>query len=138
MPWQVDYLQDDEVVIAKASGPMTLENFEGIYAAGIARAQEHDTRQILIDARQVAMAIPPTQLYGLPALLEQKGLTRGYKVAIVVADDAKTDDNLVFLETIFYNRGFQFRVFTETREARTWLKPNTFAPNVRHRRSHEA
>ena len=117
MSWQVDYQRNDKTVTVNASGPITLEDFVGIHAAGVAAARKHDTRQILIDARDMTMAIPPTQLYGLPALLEEKGLTRGHKVAIVTSNHAKPDENLSFLETVFYNRGFFLRVFTETQAA---------------------
>lgn len=138
MPWQVDYLTNEDAVTVTVSGPVTLEDFVGIHAAGIAMAREHDTRRILIDALGMIMAIPPTQLYGLPILLEEKGLTRGHKVAIVVTDHARPDENLSFLETVFYNRGFPLRVFTETPEALAWLKPGAPTSDAADRRTNEA
>jgi hypothetical protein len=129
MAWQVKYSADDSIVTVKVSGQTNLEDLVRTFAAGIAGAREHHVKRILIDARQMTITSSATQLYGLPGLLQEQGLTRAHKVAIIVSDNLEPNEDFSFLETIFYNRGFSICLYSETTQALAWLKHTAELPH---------
>jgi len=119
---QVKHLTDDSVVVVEVSGQISQDDLVETFTAGITTAQEHCFKRILIDAREVTITSSATQLYSLPKLLHEQGLTRAHKVAILFSGDSEASKDLSFLETIFFNRGFPMRLFAERAEAMKWLK----------------
>ncbi len=129
MAWQVKYSADDGIVTVKVSGQTNLEDLVRTFAAGIATAREHRVKRMLIDARQMTITSSATQLYGLPGLLQEQGLTRAHKVAIVVSDRPEPNEDFSFIETIFHNRGFSICLYSEMTQALAWLKHTSNLPH---------
>jgi len=122
MAWQVEHLTDDGVVMVVVSGETGLDDLLATFAAGATKARELGVKRLLIDGREMTLASSTTELYGLPGLLQERGLTRAHKVAIVFSGELEPDKDLLFLETVFFNRGFPLRLFPEKNEAIVWLK----------------
>lgn len=122
MAWQVDYLAEEQVITVKFSGAAGMEDLKATCTQCIAVAREHATYAILADASKTALTAQTTELYHLPDTLEEKGLTRHYRVAMVISDDPNQKESFTFFETVFVNRGFQMRLFTEQSAALEWLR----------------
>jgi len=122
MTWQVDYLVEQQVVAATVSAMVGIQEISEMVARGLAVAAERATGTILIDARQTKLDALTTELYRLPEIVEKLGLTRTHRVAVVIADDPEQMDSFLFVETVFFNRGFPVRLFTEVTAALKWLK----------------
>jgi hypothetical protein len=135
MTWQVDYLTEQQVVAVNpdpdvsrctSGGPDTpadMHEFTEIVARGVVVAAEHAVHAILIDARAMKLAAQTTELYHLPEIVQEQGLTRRHRVAVVVPGDSAQKESFLFIETVFFNRGFQVRLFAEVTTALKWLKP---------------
>jgi hypothetical protein len=123
MTWQVDYLAEQQVVAVQISAMADMQEFTEILARGLAAAAEHAIHAILIDARQMKLTAQTTELYHLPETVEELGLTRRHRVALVISGDSEPKDSFSFVETVFFNRGFQVRLFAETIAALEWLHP---------------
>lgn len=122
MTWQIEHSAADGVVMVGVSGEAGLDELQAIFVAGASAASEHGVRRILVDAREMALSSSTTELYSLPGRLREQGLTRAHKVAIVFSGDPDSNKDLLFLETVFFNRGFPMRLFPAKGEAITWLK----------------
>lgn len=122
MTWQVDYLTEQQVVAATVSATVGIQEITEMVARGLVVAAERATGAILIDARQMKLDALTTELYRLPEIVEELGLTRSHRVAVVIADDSEQMDSFLFVETVFFNRGFPVRLFTEVTAALKWLK----------------
>jgi hypothetical protein len=122
MARQVRYLADDSVVMVEVSGPVNQNDLLATFTAGLTAGQEHSVKRILIDARAMTISSSATQLYNLPGLLHEYGLTRAHKVAILCAGNPAPNKDFLFLETLFFNRGFPLRLFPEMAEAMKWLQ----------------
>ncbi|HNY78994.1 MAG: hypothetical protein RBS72_15550 [Sedimentisphaerales bacterium] len=122
MTWQVDYLAEQQVVAATVSATVGIGEISEAVARGLVVAGERATGAILIDARQMKLAAQTTELYRLPEIVGGLGLTRSHRVAVLIADNSEQMDSFLFVETVFFNRGFPVRLFTEVTAALKWLK----------------
>ncbi|HPC95796.1 MAG TPA: hypothetical protein PLU87_12695 [Sedimentisphaerales bacterium] len=122
MTWQVDYLAEQQVVATTVFAMVGVPEITAMVARSLAVAAECATGAILIDARQMRLDALTTELYRLPEIVEELGLTRSHRVAVVIADDSEQIDSFLFVETVFFNRGFPVRLFTEVAAALKWLK----------------
>lgn len=122
MTWQVDYLAEQQVVAATVSARVGIQEITAMVAQSLAVAAGRATGAILIDARQMKLDAQTTELYRLPEIVETLGLTRSHRVAVVIADNAEQMDSFLFVETVFFNRGFPVRLFREVTAGLKWLK----------------
>lgn len=123
MAWQVDYLEEQQVVAVAASATVGVQEITEVIARGLAVAAERATGAILMDAREMKLAAQTTELYRLPEIVGGLGLTRSHRIAVVISGDAEQKETFLFIETVFFNRGFQVRLFAEATAALKWLKP---------------
>lgn len=122
MTWHVDYLADEQAIVVEFSGAVSMEDLKATCIQCIAVAREHATYAILADAREMRLTAQTTELYHLPDTVEEQGLTRHYRVAMVISDDSNQKESFTFFETVFVNRGFQMRLFSERCAALEWLR----------------
>ena len=77
------------------------------------------TDQALVDLRKAEWDIGTVDIYRLPRVLENAGLTRKHRQAILVAQRIGL---CRFLETVFVNHGYGVKIFTEREHAISWLE----------------
>jgi hypothetical protein len=73
----------------------------------------------LIDHSETTFAFNLSDYYDRPTVNEKLGVSRRFRTAMVFSQ--LTDDTR-FMETVFNNRGYNLRHFTNIDEAKTWLK----------------
>jgi len=112
---------EDGIVRADLRGRVTDQIWSYVFCKTLALAGIYETRNLLIDLRQAQVPVNPFAVLSLPPALEYIGLTRLYRIALVV--DYREND-YSFYETVFRNRGFALQIFTDYEEARNWFSPN--------------
>lgn len=122
MTWQLDYLVNEGIVAVKAFGPVNVQDIMEMAAESMEAAREHEVCAILVDASETKLTALTTELYRLPEMAEERGLTRHHRWALVISDDPAQKESLTFVETVFVNRGFQLHLFTGASPALDWLK----------------
>jgi hypothetical protein len=122
MAWHVEYLAQEQVITVEFSGTAGMDDLKATGTQCIAVAREHATYAILADAREMTLTAQTTELYHLPDTFEEQGLTRHYRVAMVISDDSDQKESFTFFETVFVNRGFQMRLFSKRDAALEWLR----------------
>lgn len=71
----------------------------------------------LVDHRETTFALGYLDYFNRPAINQKLGVSRSFKRAMVFAQLTK---DTMFMETVFGNRGYNLRHFTDIGEARVW------------------
>jgi hypothetical protein len=82
-------------------------------------AIEYQSFSHLIDHRETTFAFKFSDYYERPSINEKLGVSRRFRTAIVFSQ--LTEDTR-FMETVFRNRGYNLRHFTDIDEGKAWLK----------------
>ncbi len=122
MAWHVEYLAQEQVIAVELSGMIGMADLWGVGPRCLAVAQERTTHAILADVREATLTAQTTELYRLSDSASEHGFTRHYRVALVISDDPDQKESFTFFETVFVNRGFQIRLFSERDAALEWLR----------------
>jgi hypothetical protein len=131
MEWHVEVHEEGGIIGLMLSGPATLEQMAQVGAEVIETARRQGFGRYFADARDMTFAVSDILLYDLPGRLEEHGLSRSEQVAVVYPMDSAQKETFLFLENIFVNRGFRFRVFTDVNDAMAWLKDSSRASSDR-------
>ena len=120
----VYYVPEEKIVAAVVEGRLTPEAAQQAVSEIARVSTQNGTHCLLMDLRGAKLQASMTDIYYLPALLADAGLTRLHKQALVVAQDEEKYD---FLATVFANRGYWIRVFSDSESATSWLKDSSLA-----------
>lgn len=125
MAHSVTYDEIDRLVAICYRGKLGLSEVrEGAAeAARTAKKHKHACSRILIDSREVELALSTLEIYELPATLSKVMAEfqldiHTLKRAIVVS---RITDDVRFLENVAVNRGNVAKVFLDMDAARAWL-----------------
>lgn len=121
MQWTFDWLAEARIARARTTGRVTFDAVLGMIGDGMAFAQGHQTRRLLVDHTASEPAGSTLDIYRLPPEAEARGLTRDFRLAIVAPNNPKHLSDFTFYETRAQNAGFLHRVFTNERDAIAWL-----------------
>jgi len=116
--WILEYLPEENILLLKSKGIMDVPSANSMVKAVADGAVEHQCFKHLIDHRETRFDFRLTDYYKRPAINEQLGISRKFKIAMVFAQITK---DTKFMETVFNNRGYNLRHFTNIEEARQWL-----------------
>ena len=81
-------------------------------------AVEYKCLTHLVDHRETTFALGFLDYFNRPAINQKLGVSRSFKTAMVFT---RLTEDTMFMETIFRNRGYNLRHFTDIDEARVWL-----------------
>jgi len=81
-------------------------------------AVEYKCLTHLVDHRETTFALGFLEYFNRPAINQRLGVSRSFKTAMVFVQLTK---DTMFMETVFRNRGYNLRHFTDIDEARVWL-----------------
>ena len=85
----------------------------------MAFAKQHEVRAFLIDHLMAEFGLNIIEMYYRPQKAEEMGVKRYIPVALIL--DFKYEKDFSFGETVFVNRGFQYKVFQTREEGELWL-----------------
>jgi hypothetical protein len=121
MPWTIDVEERGHIVRVVSDGPMPLVTISQLSAEAIAAAPPGRMRKFLADDRRMLPRLSTTEIFDLPGTLEDLGLRKADRVALVYSTSSAKRSDFEFFETVARNRGFAVQLFTDPEKAREWL-----------------
>ncbi len=112
------YDPDIQAVVLCVKGIVTLDRIREL-APQVARlCSETGSKLFLNDMRRAKIHISLLDAYDSPQIMEEAGVSRIIKRALVVPENFDVTD---FLATVTRNEGHDFMVFKDIQTARIWL-----------------
>ncbi len=127
MAYKVEYNAAEDCVQARIEGSVDLEMVHRYAREIIRQLSAHNCWRLLNDMRRASIRLPTVDIYDLPAWIEEEGLNRDCRRALVVSRDF---DDYKFFETVSRNHGHLLEVFADPNatgifrdktKAREWL-----------------
>jgi hypothetical protein len=134
MTYRVIYNPDKDCVQARIEGEVDLPMAQRYAKAILRQLSAHDCLRVLNDMREASIKLSTVDIYDLPAWIEEIGLNRSCKRALLVSRDF---NDYKFFETVSRNHGHLLEVFTDSNrsgifrdiaKAREWLGPAPAKP----------
>jgi hypothetical protein len=116
--WTIEYLADEYTLYLKSRGIMDSSSANVMVKALVDTAVEYKCLTHLVDHRETTFALGFLEYFDRPAINQRLGVSRSFKTAMVFAQLTR---DTMFMETVFRNRGYNLRHFTDIDEARVWL-----------------
>jgi len=126
MPWDVNYLEAEYLVIIQNSGELTNEDFIAETTEAWRVMRQHHTYACMVDNRNYHHPFSLIDLYELPIFFDKIGVDRRVRVALLFNQGSPLKDDVRFFETVCINQGYNFKVFYEESEAKSWLKKREY------------
>lgn len=114
MPETVFYDPNTPLLRVRAWGEDPIENWYASREKVIELAEAHKTMRLLVDVRELETAPSVLDIFDFG-----QDWPIGIKTAILVGE--KTDEDVMFVETVAVNRSKQMQIFYEESEAVRWL-----------------
>jgi hypothetical protein len=128
MEWEIKHLQDIGIISAVVSGAMTSEGIKKHTGELLEASRKSGVNRVLCDCRTASPNITLSEIYYLPQILKDLGVSHHHKVAIVYSASPATDPYFIFLDDCCYNTGLGQRVFTDYETAYRWLLESAKQP----------
>ena len=116
--WTIEYLANENILYLKSRGIMDNSAANVMVKALADAAVEYKCLTHLVDHCETTFDLSFLDYFNRPAINQRLGVSRGFKTAMVFAQLTK---DTLFMETVFRNRGYNLRHFTDIDEARVWL-----------------
>lgn len=118
MEWTIEYWEEIKTLYIKTCGLLTANDANKMVADAVAAMSKHQCARQIVDHRETEFGLAVAEYYQRPSINEQIGISHKWKIAMVF----KTlDENTQFMETVFRNRGFNFKQFSSLEEAKNWV-----------------
>lgn len=118
MPYSVTYDSETDCILISVEGDLNLSMIDGLAVEVALCLEEYDCRCVLNDLRNARLTESVFDIYSIPKLAMNLGITRSVKRALVVNGPFS---EFRFLETVFVNQGNIVKMFNSIDEARQWL-----------------
>jgi hypothetical protein len=119
MVWTIEYFDDEEALYIKTKGVLDSESANAMVRDAVQAMDFHQCTRQIVDHRETSFRLNLLEYYERPAVNQKIGISRLWKIAMVFKE---LDEQTYFMETVFRNRGFDFRQFADINEARRWLR----------------
>lgn len=117
----MEYLADEDILFLQSKGQMDVPAANAMIKDLADAARRHHCNFHLIDHRDTIMTLSLPEYFERPAINEELGISRLFKTAMVFS---QLNEDTVFMENVFRNRGYNMRHFADVDEAKRWLKEN--------------
>ncbi len=121
MTWDAKYLPDEKIVLFEATGTMSSADAAEQTKEAARLINENETNLVLCDYSRVETEIPVIDLYSLPQLFLELGLSRSMKAGLVLPKTGHRHKDYVFFENRSRNEGFNVKLFDDIQTAKEWL-----------------
>ena len=117
--WMIEHLPNEGILFLKSKGQMDVTSANAMVKAIADAAVTHQCCLHLIDHRETTFLFSLLDFYARPTINEKLGISRTFRTAMVFTE---LTENTKFMETVFINRGYNLRHFTDIEKAKDWLK----------------
>ena len=118
MSHELSYDSDIDCVILRVKSEVTLELVRELAPLVASMFEETNCRRLLNDMSGATIDISVTKLFNSPQIMDEAGVMRNTKRALVVP---QSFDESAFLENVTRNRGHNLMIFKDVEEAKRWL-----------------
>ncbi len=118
MSYELQYDSKIDCVILRIQDIVTLEVIRMIAPEVARMCEETGCRRLLNDMSTATINISFLDLYKSPKTMDESGVSRKTKRALVVPPAFDEPD---FLENLTRNRGHDLKIFKDIKEAKQWL-----------------
>jgi len=117
--WTIEHLSGENILLLKSRGQMDVPSANAMVKDIAEAAVEYQCFSHLIDHRETTFAFSLSDYYDRPSVNEKLGISRRFRTAMVFSQLTK---DTKFMETVFINRGYKLRHFSDIDEAKAWLR----------------
>lgn len=118
MEWHIEYILDEHLIYVKTQGVLTVDSANIMVSEIVEAAACHQCNRQVVDHRETTFALSVFEFYERPEVNSKIGISLKWKIAMVFKE---LDKNTLFMETVFRNRGYNFRQFDDIEKAREWV-----------------
>lgn len=122
MPYTIDYLKDERIVLITNLGEFTHDDFlkqaQETYEVGLL----NHCSLFLVDCTSMIARASTLKIFSTPDMYEKMNAPRTNKVALIAPTDQDTKTDLKFYETVCVNRGWPIKMFADRDSAVRWLR----------------
>jgi hypothetical protein len=118
LEWTIEYLEEIDVIYVKTRGVLTMKNSNAMVQEIVAAMARHQCFKHIVDHRETEFTLTIADYYQRPATNEQIGLSHRSKIGMVFRE---LNEKTQFMETVFNNRGYNFRQFCSLEQAKAWM-----------------
>jgi hypothetical protein len=120
MTFTVEYNLNGNILVAKVVGELDLQTYLSMRQKVKDMVNQTGAQHILLDLRRVVLHVSFIDIFEA-ASTHVEVFDRDKKYAIVYSLQTMAQGNVNFGETVARNRGSQFKVFLDIKEAKEWL-----------------
>jgi hypothetical protein len=121
MPAKASSCADPLRVEVHYSGDVIPDDLTSVAAEAFTLAQKIGTFHVLTDCSAMTSNPSVFTLYDLASTIEQLGLARVYREAVIISEDRSHENGFEFYENAMVNRGLSVRRFRHRDDALAWL-----------------
>ena len=118
MEWNIEYLVEEHLIYVKTKGILTTESANLMVEDIVKAAACHQCDNQIVDHRETTFALQLFEYYERPIVNSKIGISPRWSIAMVFK---KLNNNTLFMETVFRNRGYNFCQFDDIEKARNWV-----------------
>jgi hypothetical protein len=118
MNWNISYQKDEDNLYIKTKGMLTAEEADKMVREVVKAAQYHRCDRQIVDHRETTFALSLVEYYERPNINQKIGASQRWAIAMVFRE---LTHETQFMETVFCNRGFNFRQFDDIEKAKAWI-----------------
>lgn len=118
MNFDLSYDSERDVIVGHVTGRVDAALVAEMSAQLAALMKRTGCHRLLNDLRDADLTPSTFDIYSLPRIVDQKGVSRVCRRALVISKGLRDFD---FLETVSANLGQQVRIFTDLEDATAWL-----------------
>ncbi|MFN8413336.1 MAG: hypothetical protein U0Z26_13185 [Anaerolineales bacterium] len=118
MEWKITYWAELKILYIKSRGILTATNANEMIKEIANAMEQNQCKKQIVDHSETDIQLSVIEYYQRPSINEKIGVSRSWKIAMVFKI---LDQNSEFMETVFRNRGYNFRRFGTLEEAKAWL-----------------
>ena len=122
MPYTVNFLDSEGIVTVVNSGVLEYKDYSEQAREAHELSLTKDSYLFLADCTKMVNNADLFEILDLPGLYERIKVSRSIKVAVLLSEDAATNEDIRFYETVCLNRGWNVKVFSNQDSALVWLK----------------
>jgi hypothetical protein len=118
MEWKIEYISTEDYLYIRTKGVLTAQSANSMVREIVEASARHQCDRQIVDHRETSFALDLFEYYERPEVNKQIGISQRWKIAMIFRE---LDQNTLFMETVFRNRGYNFREFDDLEKAKRWL-----------------
>jgi hypothetical protein len=118
LEWTIEYWEEINIIYVKTRGVLTMNNSNEMVRDVVAAMERYQCYRHIVDHRETEFTLSIADYYQRPNTNEKIGLPHKSKIGMVFKE---LNENTRFMETVFSNRGYDFRQFSSLEDAKNWM-----------------